>query len=316
MSDDNIPTVSVVIPTYNRLQHLRLAIASVLAQTYQDFEICVYDNASTQDPGILLQEFGDPRIRLSRHPTNIGQEANILTGCLRARGRYIAILGDDDLWQPTFLAAMVAPLEADQSIVVSFCSHDWIDEAGRFDEQRTAAGNRRYRHGLKEGTYRPFVRIALVQRAICAISGAVYRREAVEWQAIPHNLVDGGDVYINYLAARTGRRCYYTPQRLMQRRDLTASASAQAVSTLQGTEATARASLRIWDLFFRDRAVADGRRYFAMKRADNALRIALCDLRLRGPGAMLRDLAVYLRSGVLRPHALFYHLIYGWYTGQ
>jgi glycosyltransferase involved in cell wall biosynthesis len=317
MSDDRPPAVSVVIPTYNRFQHLRLAIASVLDQTFQDFEIIVHDNASTQDPGVLVQEFGDPRIRMWRNSTNIGQTANIVTGCQRARGKYVAILGDDDLWQPTFLATLVEPLEADPSVVVSFCSHDWIDEDGRFDAARTESGNRRYRRGLTEGIHGPFVHIALVQRAICAISGAVFRHDVIDWDTIPKNLVNGSDVYINYLAARTGKRCYYTPERLMQRRDyLVASASVQAIVSVQGKQATARASLSYWELFLRDRAVADGRRYFAMKRADNALRLILCDLRQRRLGAMFRNLATYLRSGALSPHALSYHLIYGWYTGQ
>jgi|GEM_PF-1540834 len=305
------PLVSVVIPTFNRLQYLRAALASAIDQTFKDTEIIVQDNASEIDPTPAVLAVGDPRIRIWRNATNIGQTANIATACARARGKYIAILGDDDLWQLNFLETLVPPLESDPDIVVSFCAHDYIDFQGRLEAERTAAVNRRFRNNLTEGVYGPFVEIALVSRSICAVSAAVYRRDAIDWLAIPMNLEYGCDNYINYLAARTGRRCFYHPARLAQLRLLTLSASTAATSTAHGREMTGRASLLCWDIFFRDGAVSAGRRYFAMKRTDNALRVIACVLRRKDWSTLLRDSRAYLRRGIIRPGALLYHLRWG-----
>jgi glycosyltransferase involved in cell wall biosynthesis len=305
------PLVSVVLPTFNRPLYLRSAIESALNQTLDDFELIVQDNASPEDPTPLVSALADPRISIFRNATNIGQTANIVTVCARATGKYIAILGDDDLWQPDFLATLVAPLENDPEIVVSFCAHDFIDVNGRLDAVRTDACNRRFRDGLSQGVHGPFVGIALIRRSICVLSAAVFRRDAIDWQAVPVDLPHLSDLYINYLAARTGKRCYYEPARLSQRRYLEESASIEATASVRGTELTARAALRCWDIFYRDSAVADGRGYFAMKRADNALRIILCGLGLRGWGAVLREFGAFLHRGVIRPRALLYHFRYG-----
>jgi glycosyltransferase involved in cell wall biosynthesis len=307
------PAVSVVIPTFNRPLYLRSTIASVIDQTFKNIEIIVHDNASVEDPTPIVTAIGDSRIRIYRNATNIGQTANIVTACSRATGKYIAILGDDDLWEPDFLATLVPPLDSDPEIIVSFCAHGWIDVHGRLNAALAEATDRQFRYRLSEGVHGPFVRIALVSRSICVVSAAVFRREAIDWQAIPTQLVNGSDVYINYLAARTGKRCYYHPARLVQRRYLDQSASVQATASVQSKEMTARASFLCWDTFFRDNAVSDGRRFFAMKRADNAFRIILCVLRRRGWRMMLREFNVFLQSGAIRPSALLYHLVYGWH---
>ena len=80
---------------------------------------------------------------------------------------------------------------------------------------------------------------------------------------------------------------------------------------MQALETIARAAYRSWDTFFNDSAVADGRGYFAMKRADNAIRILLCGLWLHGWRTMLREFSVFLRQGIIGPRALLYHLRYG-----
>jgi len=61
-NDTGAPTVSVLIPTYNRPVYLRAALASVLAQSFGDFEVIVQDNASEVDPGEIIAAFGDRRI--------------------------------------------------------------------------------------------------------------------------------------------------------------------------------------------------------------------------------------------------------------
>ena len=67
-----LPSVTVAIPSYNRPAFLREALASVLKQDFQDFEVLVLDDASPCDIAAIVGEFGDPRIRLCRQRANVG----------------------------------------------------------------------------------------------------------------------------------------------------------------------------------------------------------------------------------------------------
>jgi glycosyltransferase involved in cell wall biosynthesis len=305
------PLVSVIVPTFNRLSYLPSSINSALVQTFGDFEIIVQDNASPEDPAPLIAALADPRIRYYRNATNIGQTNNFVSAAGKARGRYLVFLGDDDLWEPDFLARLVPPMEQDPDIVVSFCSHDIIDGDGALDPAVTAACNRRFRDGLPAGVHAPFVDIALIRRSICMMSAAVFRSEALDWRLVPPGLPYMSDLYICYLAVRAGKRCYYDPGMLMHRRELRESASVAAIASVQSQEIIARTAMTCWDTLWRDPIVAVGRGYFAMKRADNALRLLLCHLRMRRWGRLLRDLSEFLLRGVLGPRPLLAHLKYG-----
>jgi glycosyltransferase involved in cell wall biosynthesis len=94
------PSFSVIIPTYGRPQWLAEAIDSVRAQTLQDYELIVVDDAS---PDAVHVE-PDPRIRLIRRDANGGAAAARNTGVEAARGRYLTFLDDDDVYTPERLA--------------------------------------------------------------------------------------------------------------------------------------------------------------------------------------------------------------------
>jgi glycosyltransferase involved in cell wall biosynthesis len=94
------PTVSVVIPTYNRAGVISKPIHSILAQTYQDFEIIVVDDCSSDDTEQVLESFKEPRIRYIRHQTNSGAAVARNTGIDSSTGAYIAFLDSDDEWLP------------------------------------------------------------------------------------------------------------------------------------------------------------------------------------------------------------------------
>ena len=95
-----MPKVSVIIPTHNRAHFLRDAISSVLSQTFQDVEIIVVDDASTDNTSEVVAAFNDERIRFLRHDTNKGGSAARNTGILASKCDYIAFLDDDDEWLP------------------------------------------------------------------------------------------------------------------------------------------------------------------------------------------------------------------------
>jgi len=94
------PMVSVVIPTYNRAHLLGRAIKSVLDQTYQDFELIIVDDASTDNTKEVVKRLDDPRIRYVRHEENRGGAAARNTGIKTARGQFIAFQDSDDRWLP------------------------------------------------------------------------------------------------------------------------------------------------------------------------------------------------------------------------
>lgn len=111
-----IPFFSVIIPVYNRAQALGTAIASVRAQTCQDFEIVVVDDGSTDDPRTIVQSFNDPRIRFFRQD-NQGGGAARNTALDKAQGRFIAPLDSDDVFLPEHLARMKTLLEGTTKLV-------------------------------------------------------------------------------------------------------------------------------------------------------------------------------------------------------
>ena len=107
------PKVTVVLPTYNRGEHLRAAAASVVAQSFEDFELLIVDDGSYEDIGAVLataQE--DPRVRIIRHPENRGTAAARNTGTSQAKGEYIAFLDSDDVWFGDKLARQLAWMES------------------------------------------------------------------------------------------------------------------------------------------------------------------------------------------------------------
>jgi glycosyltransferase involved in cell wall biosynthesis len=126
--------VSVIIPTYNRAACLKLALASVLNQTYQSFEIIVVDDASTDGTPGVVRGLADARITYVRHEVNRGKvgagAAARNSGIARARGTYIAFLDDDDEWLPEKLARQVAVLEASpRSVGAVYTGFVKIDQA-------------------------------------------------------------------------------------------------------------------------------------------------------------------------------------------
>jgi glycosyltransferase involved in cell wall biosynthesis len=107
--------VSVIIPTHNRSKFLRAAITSVLNQTYQDFELIVVDDASTDNTAETVTAFKDARIKFIHHETNKGGSAARNTGILHSSGDYIAFLDDDDEWLPEKLARQLDILRSSPS---------------------------------------------------------------------------------------------------------------------------------------------------------------------------------------------------------
>ncbi|MCD7109039.1 glycosyltransferase [Rhizobium sp. DKSPLA3] len=109
--ETSTPKVSVVIPLFNRAHLIAATLRSVLAQSFQDFEVIVVDDGSLDDPESALAAIGDPRIRLVRQE-NRGASAARNRGVEDARGALVAFLDSDDRFLPHHLATMVELLAA------------------------------------------------------------------------------------------------------------------------------------------------------------------------------------------------------------
>jgi len=126
------PTVSVVIPVYNRARYLERAVASVLAGDYRDLEILVVDGGSTDGTVEAAEEFagrGAP-VRVLHNPARV-VATSLNVGLRAARGKYVAQLDSDDEYTPSTLRQSVAYLEAHPDCALAISYYDFIDHAGR-----------------------------------------------------------------------------------------------------------------------------------------------------------------------------------------
>jgi glycosyltransferase involved in cell wall biosynthesis len=108
---NQIPTVSVVIPVFNAADYIQVCIESVLNQTYQDFEIVIIDDGSSDDSAAIIREFCNERIRFIQNETNLGLIATLNKAFDLCRGKYIARLDADDVALPERLARQVQHLD-------------------------------------------------------------------------------------------------------------------------------------------------------------------------------------------------------------
>jgi glycosyltransferase involved in cell wall biosynthesis len=109
---DKTPKVSVIIATYNYSSVLRYAIATVLWQTFRDFELIVVGDCCTDDSEAVVHSFGDARVRWLNLSENSGSKSIPQNAGIRiARGTYIAYLAHDDLWQPDHLDTLAGAIE-------------------------------------------------------------------------------------------------------------------------------------------------------------------------------------------------------------
>ena len=138
------PLVSVILTVYSRLTYFADALKSVEAQTFRDYEVVVADDSGTGAARALSVASNNPRIRHIANPVSLGVALSLRAALSEARGKYIAILNDDDLWEPEFLARLVPPLEEDPKRVLAFCDHSIIDADGRCDVKAADRNTERF----------------------------------------------------------------------------------------------------------------------------------------------------------------------------
>ena len=116
-----LPLVSVCIPTFNRVNKLRRAVTRLRESQYQNLEIIISDNASSDDTQTFCEVLcaSDARFRYYRHSVNRGPTANFEFARAQAVGKYFIWLGDDDYLADDFIELCIQELERDRDLVLA-----------------------------------------------------------------------------------------------------------------------------------------------------------------------------------------------------
>jgi glycosyltransferase involved in cell wall biosynthesis len=141
------PTVTFGVPVYNGERDLDAALESLRAQTFEDFEIIVSDNASTDGTEEICRRHAelDPRVRYVRNPRNLGVARNFNNLFRLSAGKYFKWAPHDDLLAPEFLARCVEALDSDPGAAIAVPKPQLIDEDGNLDDF-----SRRHRESMTE----------------------------------------------------------------------------------------------------------------------------------------------------------------------
>ncbi len=127
------PRVSVGLTVYNGEPFLAETLDSLLAQTFEDFELIICDNASTDRTAEIVGDYAarDARIRYVRHPRNFGASGNERRAFALSRAPYFRWSGADDLYAPESIARCVEVLDRDPRVVLTYPKAKFIDDRGR-----------------------------------------------------------------------------------------------------------------------------------------------------------------------------------------
>jgi glycosyltransferase involved in cell wall biosynthesis len=128
------PRVSIGLPVYNGEKYLGETLDSILAQTYDDFELVICDNASTDTTQKICLEYAqkDPRVRYYRNERNLGAAPNHNLVFKLSKGEYFKWAGYDDKIAPEFLSECVKVLDENPGVVLCMPNASLIDECGRY----------------------------------------------------------------------------------------------------------------------------------------------------------------------------------------
>jgi Glycosyl transferase family 2 len=123
--------VTVLLAVHNGEPYIEEAVASILGQTFRDFEFLVVDDASTDGTVAAIEAFGDDRVRLLRNEENLGQVPSLNRGLREARGEIVARIDADDVSRPTRLERQLAVLDASPTVGLVGSWMTLVDEQGR-----------------------------------------------------------------------------------------------------------------------------------------------------------------------------------------
>lgn len=153
MKSNTAVTISIITPAYNAARFIDETVASVVAQTFGDFELLIVDDCSTDETAGRLERWAgrDSRVRLLRHEVRAGPAAARNTALEAARGRFAAFLDSDDLWLGTKLEEQLTFMR-ETGAAVSFHRYRRISETGALTSGTVGVPSRLDYQGLLGNT--------------------------------------------------------------------------------------------------------------------------------------------------------------------
>lgn len=167
--------ISVIIPLYNKAASIGLTLRAVLEQTFQDFEVVVVDDGSTDGGADVVRAVDDARIRLFSQP-NAGVSAARNRGVSESRGEFVAFLDADDLWRPTYLETQFALTRKYPDCDVFATNYEFRDAEGCTSPTIL----RRLPFAGEDGILTNYFEVASCSHPPLWTSAVIVRREAVE----------------------------------------------------------------------------------------------------------------------------------------
>ena len=130
--NNQIPKVSVLMPTYNTAKFLREAIESILSQSFKDFQFVIIDDGSTDGSGCILSEYAekDSRIKIIRNEQNRGIVFSLNQGLKECQGKYVVRMDSDDIALKERLQKQIAIMDKNPNIIALGAAVSYIDRKG------------------------------------------------------------------------------------------------------------------------------------------------------------------------------------------
>ena len=126
------PKVSVIVPTYNRANQLEGTLRSIVSQTYQDFELIVVDDGSTDNTSKVIESFPSAQYLPMKKNSGVSKARNIGLAC--AKGEFICFLDSDDLWKEKKLEIQIHWMESNTDNQVCYTDEIWVRNGVRVNQ--------------------------------------------------------------------------------------------------------------------------------------------------------------------------------------
>ena len=229
MMEEKRPVVSIITPVYNVEKFIRETMESVRIQTYEDWELLLIEDGSTDGtPEVIreyLEETGESRIRLIRQEKNGGAARARNRGVKEARGRYLAYVDADDLWAPEKLEHQLRFME-EKNAAFSFTGYEFADENGKGTGKIVKVPETiNYKEALKNTTI--------------FTSTVMFDVEQIPKEELEMPVIKSEDTALWWKVLRSGRVAYGLNENLVKYRRAGKSLSSNKLEAIR----------RIWNLY-------------------------------------------------------------------
>lgn len=139
------PKVSICIPNYNSEKYIAFTLESILGQSYQDFQVSIIDNCSTDDSLGIIKKFKDPRISVVKNKNHVTITENFNNCVNHCQTEYLCIMHADDVYETEYLKTMIEGLDQHPESGLAYCNFRVIDDQNRtIDDIRSSLKYQRF----------------------------------------------------------------------------------------------------------------------------------------------------------------------------